>query len=74
MPTAATETLACDNAKNVRETLSHTGVRGATEHNAELGITFRYSPNPMFTKRYKLWKIWNTLWTSKRIARSNENC
>jgi hypothetical protein len=28
----------------------------------------------MFTKRYKLWKIWNTLWTSKTIARSNENC
>ena len=25
-------------------------------------------------KRYKLWKIWKSLWTSKRIARSNESC
>jgi hypothetical protein len=26
----------------------------------------------MFTKRYKLWKTWKLLWTSKRIAKSNE--
>jgi hypothetical protein len=25
-------------------------------------------------KAYKLWKIWNTLWASKRIVRSNESC
>src|SRR5882724_9785628 len=28
----------------------------------------------MFTKRYKSWKTWKSLWTSKRIVKSNENC
>ena len=37
----------------------------------------RISGMGMFTKRYKLWKIvgpkiWKSLWTSKRVARSNQ--